>query len=402
MKLDLNKPQMSTSSSTLSTPNTVCHTPNKKLISSSSKHSNLNLSIAHSETIENGSASIPRRQNINSQLHSILKHNSDGKMVSEMQSNATTQMLTTLGKIKSDKKKDPHSHNQHPTKSVEMNTKFNEERRNEFEKNPALPPKMHKSLNKTNASQSYYSNSKIHTITRPSESSPFSILPTSPGIKNSSSTLFRMSFPNDTINPMNHYTKTLPRVSAYEQMSMMAPNAPTRYNASATFSNNTLPKNSSSKHRTTTISDVVNKVPSIINIPEPLPVLLHDKSTDSIIVPPKICHEKHEATKNLLNNDCNTQTRKTNIQRSKDTAATNCSMSANSNNRPVDKPLPILTTSKNCNNPKEHFLPNDTSLDDDYLSECENCKSAHGSRYYLEEETGMFIFILEQYRLTCY
>ena len=53
----------------------------------------------------------------------------------------------------------------------------------------------------------------------------------------------------------------------------------------------------------------------------------------------------------------------------------------------IDKPLPILTTSTNCTNPKEHFLPNDTSLDDDYLSECENCKTAvSGSRYYLDDE----------------
>lgn len=52
----------------------------------------------------------------------------------------------------------------------------------------------------------------------------------------------------------------------------------------------------------------------------------------------------------------------------------------------ADKPLPVCTTFTNCSNPKEHFLPNDTSLDDDYLSECENCKSAHGSRYYLDEE----------------
>lgn len=51
-----------------------------------------------------------------------------------------------------------------------------------------------------------------------------------------------------------------------------------------------------------------------------------------------------------------------------------------------DKALPVCTTVKNCSNPKEHFLPNDASLDDDYLSECENCKSAHGSRYYLEKE----------------
>lgn len=51
-----------------------------------------------------------------------------------------------------------------------------------------------------------------------------------------------------------------------------------------------------------------------------------------------------------------------------------------------DKSLPVCTTFTNCSNPKEHFLPNDTSLDDDYLSECENCKSAHGSRYYLDEQ----------------
>lgn len=51
-----------------------------------------------------------------------------------------------------------------------------------------------------------------------------------------------------------------------------------------------------------------------------------------------------------------------------------------------DKALPVCTTVTNCSNPKEHFLPNDTSLDDDYLSECENCKSGHGSRYYLDKE----------------
>lgn len=54
---------------------------------------------------------------------------------------------------------------------------------------------------------------------------------------------------------------------------------------------------------------------------------------------------------------------------------------------PSEKPLPVLTTSTNCVNPKEHFLPNEGSLDDDYLSECENCKTAgHGSRYYLNDE----------------
>lgn len=52
-----------------------------------------------------------------------------------------------------------------------------------------------------------------------------------------------------------------------------------------------------------------------------------------------------------------------------------------------DKPLPMLTTTNNCTNPKEHFLPSEASLDDDYLSECENCKTAgQGSRYYLDDE----------------
>ncbi|XP_054081730.1 mucin-12 isoform X2 [Zeugodacus cucurbitae] len=50
------------------------------------------------------------------------------------------------------------------------------------------------------------------------------------------------------------------------------------------------------------------------------------------------------------------------------------------------KHLPVCTTSKNCHNPKEHFLPNDTSLDDDYLSECENCKIAQSAKYFLNAE----------------
>lgn len=46
--------------------------------------------------------------------------------------------------------------------------------------------------------------------------------------------------------------------------------------------------------------------------------------------------------------------------------------------------LPVCTTSRNCLNPKEHYLPTDTSLEDDYLSECENCKFAQSSKYYLD------------------
>lgn len=57
----------------------------------------------------------------------------------------------------------------------------------------------------------------------------------------------------------------------------------------------------------------------------------------------------------------------------------------NIDNNTNKKPLPVLN-STNCTNPKQHFLPSDVSLDDDYLSECENCKTANGSRYYLSED----------------
>ncbi|XP_075146082.1 uncharacterized protein LOC142220698 isoform X2 [Haematobia irritans] len=65
---------------------------------------------------------------------------------------------------------------------------------------------------------------------------------------------------------------------------------------------------------------------------------------------------------------------------------TNRSISPSTSNNILTKQLPVCTTSKNCLNPKEHFLPNDTSLDDDYLSECENCKIAQSSKYYLNAE----------------
>lgn len=53
----------------------------------------------------------------------------------------------------------------------------------------------------------------------------------------------------------------------------------------------------------------------------------------------------------------------------------------------ISKQRPILTTLVNCTNPKEHFLPSEASMDDDYLSECENCKtSGTAGRFYLNDE----------------
>lgn len=73
---------------------------------------------------------------------------------------------------------------------------------------------------------------------------------------------------------------------------------------------------------------------------------------------------------------------------SKNTASSlNQHSGCTSSSKCVEKPLPVLTTTTNCTNPKEHFLPSEMSLDDDYLSECENCKTAGtGSRYYLDDE----------------
>uniref|UniRef100_A0A182VPS9 Uncharacterized protein n=1 Tax=Anopheles minimus TaxID=112268 RepID=A0A182VPS9_9DIPT len=63
---------------------------------------------------------------------------------------------------------------------------------------------------------------------------------------------------------------------------------------------------------------------------------------------------------------------------------------SNATKQPILLPLPVLmTTTTNCANPREHILPNDNSLDEDYLSECENCKSsANNMRYYLDLEDG--------------
>uniref|UniRef100_A0A1A9X1X2 Uncharacterized protein n=1 Tax=Glossina brevipalpis TaxID=37001 RepID=A0A1A9X1X2_9MUSC len=64
---------------------------------------------------------------------------------------------------------------------------------------------------------------------------------------------------------------------------------------------------------------------------------------------------------------------------------TSSSPTSNSSGNCKQTALPAAcTTSKNYLNPKEHFLPNDASLDDDYLSECENCKIAQSTKYYLD------------------
>jgi hypothetical protein len=232
-------------------------------------------------------------------------------------------------------------------------------------------------------------------------------------------------------------------------------------------SNHTLPKNHHAQSQSqqiygkittssrSVLTDVVNKVPSVINIPMPMPVAqqqqpqpimpssqqpqkssmtvsasllkmsnsknnLNNDGNDSLIdasvdLPP--CHsnsgtlkKKKEINVNEKVISSSNKSSSVNHQHGTSvamtvtttTATVSTSTSTISCSANIDgahsssicaqvmgngKPLPILTTSTNCTNPKEHFLPNDTSLDDDYLSECENCKAAgSGSRYYMDDE----------------
>ncbi|XP_037041250.1 hybrid signal transduction histidine kinase L-like [Bradysia coprophila] len=137
----------------------------------------------------------------------------------------------------------------------------------------------------------------------------------------------------------------------------------------------TLPKVSTGK--VSVISDVVSKVPSVINIPSPINISSkHQVNFNQTSMPNPTAFIPNattaSATTNPLLPSC-TSTPKPKI-------ATILTV-----DKVDDKQLPVCTTYKNCSNPREHFLPNLDSLDDDYLSECENCKSAHGSRYYLNE-----------------
>jgi hypothetical protein len=173
------------------------------------------------------------------------------------------------------------------------------------------------------------------------------------------------------------------------------------------YSNNTLPKpvlnsggsnnNSIRSSSRSSITEVVNKLPAVINIPTSM-VISDDNQkpqpsmADGIGQPVLMKESANQATKHVdtvqKSSIRTSQCGKINV--ANPTTATMVVVPTTNHKSKVkslgEKPLPVLTTSNNCANPVLHFLPNDTSLDDEYLSECENCKSAHGSRYYLEEE----------------
>lgn len=237
------------------------------------------------------------------------------------------------------------------------------------EQNPELPPKMYKhNISRLSGAhrKSYYSNSKTHTISKLSnDNAKFSI-----------PTINSVNLYKDDINKIQqkNYTKSLPRnvVGASHENAQHPQKPPLGVNESGNtnFNFNTLPKkNKLSTRSSNLLTEVVSKVPSVINIPSSFQPLLTvsncaQESKDKRLIAKR------------TNNDSSGLNHAYNPMR----------LGMHAHVVKTDKPLPVLTTSTNCVNPKEHFLPNDNSLDDDYLSECENCKSAHGSRYYLEED----------------
>lgn len=277
--------------------------------------------------------------------------------------------------------------------------------------NPILPPKLYKSAVPTTQNINAQTSSRIQTISKPLSDINFispsnrntALEPNSGHRKHRSHSTHRQRHSNGHVRNEHAkvvHSKSLPRNEDRNTLSAAKDNdtclsSTSNYgktNFSATSypmltNHYTLPKASSAKMTVnSTITDVVNKVPPIVNIPSP-------SNADQPASTMKT-NSPTTAINKLLNNT-NNSSKSANLNKSsKLNANINTDTSSNNTVQPKQnqkaieekQPLPVCTTYKNCSNPKEHFLPNDTSLDDDYLSECENCKSAHGSRYYLDEE----------------
>uniref|UniRef100_A0A4Y0BJS4 VWFC domain-containing protein n=1 Tax=Anopheles funestus TaxID=62324 RepID=A0A4Y0BJS4_ANOFN len=171
------------------------------------------------------------------------------------------------------------------------------------------------------------------------------------------------------------------------------------------YDSNTMPKNipNHNGRKTSLVTEAVNHIPPIINIP----VTSHSAMSFG-----RNANSNNQSTNNVnCSNTANTTAAENSNHssvvhgsaqialqaatlpnstnggsRNNDDGGTN----SNSIKQPILLPLPVLmTTITNCANPREHMLPNDNSLDEDYLSECENCKSsANNMRYYLDLEDG--------------
>lgn len=293
--------------------------------------------------------------------------------------------------------------------------------------NPVLPPKLHR--NRTSSHQPTLM-PRIHTISKPSGDSLVTPNPPPDSTGTSKSVSTRTAFVV-TNQQFTHHTKSLPR-SSEEKLKFLQPVGGELQSSSEKafslgkinytnsfpkFSNHyELPKSASGK--ISMISDVVSKVPSIINIPSPVnraaqalnatipspAVQSHNTHSASFPSSPKfgLSNQPDQSAMIAINVKQTLQSARKSLPQYPDhgqlrptttasLGATPAKRSNTSHTEPTQtdhrqpQSLPVCTTYKNCSNPKEHFLPNDTSIDDEYLSECENCKSAHGSRYYLDE-----------------
>lgn len=239
------------------------------------------------------------------------------------------------------------------------------------ERNPVLPPKMYKMSG--HSQQQQQPSSRIHTISKPiggTSFTPSAQISLDPPLKRREHREHRensKSPSRDRSMSLSLSTAPASDTRSHSNQSSKNTNYPTTNFAMLPNANHyTLPKPTTAKMSlNSTINDVVSKVPSIVNIRSGKSSKVHSPN------------ESKSTSSTFANMDYRSLTSHT---RSIGGAA------AANQSKNEDKPLPVCTTYTNCSNPKEHFLPNDTSLDDDYLSECENCKSAHGSRYYLDEE----------------
>ncbi|XP_052896352.1 uncharacterized protein LOC128303443 [Anopheles moucheti] len=175
--------------------------------------------------------------------------------------------------------------------------------------------------------------------------------------------------------------------------------------ADSGYDSNTLPKNipNHNGRKTSLVTEAVNHIPPIINIP----VTSHSAMAFG--------RNSNSNSQSLNTMNCSNSATTTAVESSNHSSVLHGSTqgaleltvmgtstnggigggndggtNGNSTKQPILLPLPVLmTTITNCANPREHILPNDNSLDEDYLSECENCKSsANNMRYYLDLEDG--------------
>lgn len=292
---------------------------------------------------------------------------------------------------------------------------------------PVLPPKLHR--NRTSSHQPTLV-PRIHTISKAAgDSIAASSTPLDPAVATSKSVSARTAFIVSN-QQLSHHTKSLPR-SAEDKLKFLQPvggelqsSSEKAYSMGKINYTNSFPKFSNHYElpkavggKISMISDVVSKVPSIINIPSPVNRAAHALHAAASTAPPvlnthsasfpsspkfgllhpadqpaliaiNVKHSLQTAKKLLPHYSDHGHHRSTTASSlgatpAKRSTAAAAAPTAHDHRQPQS--LPVCTTYKNCSNPKEHFLPNDTSIDDEYLSECENCKSAHGSRYYLDE-----------------